>query len=53
MVFLLNHYLATAYRYVHNLQGDIIAIVDSAGTKVVEYKYDAWDRPINENDSMA
>ena len=34
------------YAYVHNLQGDIIAIVDSAGTKVVEYKYDAWGKPI-------
>ena len=26
------------YRYVHSLQGDIIAIVDSAGNTVVEYK---------------
>jgi len=33
------------YTYVHNLQGDIVAIVDSTGAIVVEYKYDAWGRP--------
>lgn len=32
--------------YVHNLQGDIVAIVDSDGAKVVEYRYDAWGRDI-------
>ena len=41
------------YAYVHNLQGDIIAIVDSAGTKVVEYKYDAWGKPLSKTGSMA
>ena len=40
MLFVTPHLL----NYVHNLQGDIIAIVDSTGTKVVEYKYDAWGR---------
>jgi len=35
-------YEGAIYRYVHNLQGDIVAIVDAAGTPVVEYKYDAW-----------
>lgn len=34
------------YHYVHNLQGDIAAIVDNEGNKVVEYKYDAWGKPI-------
>ena len=34
------------YGYVHNLQGDIVAIVDSSGAKVVEYKYDARGRDI-------
>ena len=32
----------TAYWYVKNLQGDIIGILDSDGTKVVNYVYDAW-----------
>lgn len=30
------------YRYIHNLQGDVIAIVDGAGNVVVEYVYNAW-----------
>ena len=30
------------YRYLHNLQGDIVAILDSNGNDVVEYRYDAW-----------
>ena len=33
------------YSYIHNLQGDIVGIVDSAGSLVVEYKYDAWGKP--------
>ncbi len=37
----------TLSTYVHNLQGDIVAIVDSTGAKVVEYKYDAWGRPLS------
>lgn len=35
------------YRYIHNLQGDIVAIVDSVGRPVVEYKYDAWGNHIS------
>ena len=41
------------YAYVHNLQGDIIAIVDANGNKVVEYKYDAWGKPIAKTGSLA
>ncbi|MEG2267834.1 MAG: RHS repeat-associated core domain-containing protein [Acinetobacter sp.] len=41
-------YNGTLYTYVHNLQGDIIAIVDNVGTKVVEYKYDVWGKPIGD-----
>ena len=33
------------YSYIHNLQGDVVGIVDSAGSRVVEYKYDAWGKP--------
>ena len=33
------------YSYVHNLQGDVVGIVDNAGSLVVEYKYDAWGKP--------
>ena len=40
-------YEGTMYRYTHNLQGDIAAIVDANGTLVVEYKYDVWGKPIS------
>ena len=34
------------YSYVHNLQGDIVGIIDSKGELVVEYQYDAWGKPV-------
>ena len=37
-------YDGTTYYYVTNLQGDVVAILDSAGTAVVKYSYDAWGR---------
>ena len=40
-------YDGAMYRYIHNLQGDIVAIVDPAGNSVAEYKYDAWGRLLN------
>ena len=46
-------YNGTAYSYVKNLQGDIIAILDSNKNVVVSYVYDAWGRPISKNGSMA
>ena len=36
----------TLYSYIHNLQSDIVGILDCAGSLVVEYKYDAWGRPV-------
>ena len=39
-------YNGITYRYLHNLQGDIVAILDSNGNAVVEYRYDAWGKPI-------
>ena len=35
------------YRYVHNLQGDIVGIVDNTGNLVVEYRYDAWGKSLS------
>ena len=32
----------TVYYYVTNLQGDVTAIIDSQGTEVASYAYDAW-----------
>ena len=36
------------YRYVHNLQDNIVGMIDRAGTLVVEYMYDAWAKELNE-----
>ena len=46
-------YDGTKYRYLHTLQGDIVGIVDGNGNLVVEYKYDAWGKPIATTGSMA
>ena len=34
------------------MQGDIVAILDSNGAVVVQYKYDAWGNPISKTGSM-
>ena len=46
-------YNGVKYRYVHNLQGDIVGIVDAAGNLVVVYRYDAWGKPLNITGSLA
>ena len=46
-------YNGTPYTYVKNLQGDIVAILDSEKNVVVSYVYDAWGRPISKTGSMA
>ena len=43
----------TAYAYLYHLQGDVIALIDSNGKKVVEYKYDAWGRILSKTGTMA
>ena len=42
----------TAYAYLYNLQGDVIGLVDTNGSKVVEYKYDAWGRIMSRTGAM-
>jgi len=46
-------YNSAMYSYLHNLQGDIVGIVDAEGTLVVEYKYDAWGKPVSTTGSLA
>ena len=41
------------YTYIHNLQGDIVELLDNSGALVVEYKYDAWGKLIATTGSMA
>ena len=40
------------YTYVHNLQGDIVALLDNSGALVVEYKYDVWGRLLSITGSL-
>ena len=46
-------YNSTTYYYVTNLQGDVIAILNSEGTPVVTYTYDAWGNHLSTTGSMA
>ena len=45
-------YNGVKYRYVHNLQSDVVGIVDAAGNFVVEYRYDAWGKSISVNRTL-
>ena len=46
-------YNNTTYYYVTNLQGDVIAILDSSGTVVVNYHYDAYGVLLQTGGTMA
>ena len=46
-------YNGTTYYYATNLQGDVVAILNSAGNLVVEYYYDGWGRLLSTSGSMA
>ena len=46
-------YNGTYYWYLRNAQGDITGIVNSSGTRVVTYTYDAWGNPLSTGGSMA
>lgn len=43
----------STYLYVVNAQGDVVAILDTAGNAVVEYAYDAWGNLLSTTGSMA
>ena len=46
-------YNGTTYYYVKNLQGNIIAILNTSGEQVVEYKYDTWGKLVTITGSLA
>ena len=47
-------YNGVLYTYAHNnLQGDIVGLLDSNGSLVVEYKYDAWGKPLSTTGTLA
>jgi len=43
----------TKYAYIHNLQGDIVGIIDSTGAEVVQYTYDAWGKVLSTAGTLA
>ena len=46
-------YNSTKYGYIHNLQGDVLGLIDSAGNEVVRYVYDSWGKILNVSGTMA
>jgi RHS repeat-associated protein len=46
-------YNGTNYYYATNLQGDVTAILNTSGTAVVQYTYDAWGKLLTTTGSMA
>ncbi len=42
----------TNYYYIYNLQGDVIGLYNTAGTVVVQYKYDSWGNLISTTGSL-
>ena len=41
------------YYYVTNLQGDVVMLLDSSGTVMAEYSYNAWGLPLSATGTMA
>ena len=35
------------YRYIHSSHGDSVGIIDAVGNPMVEYKYNAWGKPLS------
>ena len=40
-------YQGTAYYYLTNLQGDVVAILNNQGQRIISYSYDAWGNPLD------
>ncbi len=43
----------TTYYYVLNLQGDVVKLIDTRGTTVASYSYNAWGEILSSSGSMA
>ena len=46
-------YDGAEYFYLKNAQGDVTGLVNSSGTQVVAYTYDAWGNPLSTTGAMA
>ena len=42
-----------SYYYLRNAQNDIVKLIDSSGSTVVEYCYDSWGKPLSTSGSLA
>ncbi len=47
------NYNGTKYAYQYSLQGDVIGLIDTNGTQVVRYVYDAWGKVLSTTGSLA
>ena len=47
------NYNGTEYYYITNAQGDVVGILNSSGTEVVTYTYDAWGNILSTGGTMA
>ena len=47
------YYNNVLYMFEKNMQGDVVAILDSNLTRVVEYAYDAWGNVLNVSGTLA
>lgn len=45
-------YDGAEYFYLKNAQGDVTGLVNSSGTQVVAYTYDAWGNPLATTGTM-
>ena len=46
-------YNGTKYAYVYSLQGDVLALINSSGTEVVGYNYNAWGETLSVTGTLA
>ena len=47
------NFSGTDYYYVANIQGDIMAILNTSGEPVVQYNYDAWGKLLSTTGTLA
>lgn len=46
-------YNGTKYAYIYSLQGDVLGLIDSSGTEVVGYNYNAWGETLSVTGTLA
>ena len=46
-------YNGTTYYYITNIQGDVLKIVNSSGTAMATYTYNAWGELLSSSGSLA